>query len=40
MKARKNDLQTTVIPNRGHIPLLTEPASLAALEPFLRKTAG
>ncbi len=36
MKARKADLETAEIPNRGHIPLLTEPASLAALEPFLK----
>jgi len=37
MKRRKPDLDTAVIPNRGHIPLLNEPASLKALQPFLER---
>ncbi len=40
MKARKGDLERVEIPNRGHIPLLTEPESLAALEPFLKRVCA
>ena len=35
MRARHNDLQVAEIPNRGHAPTLTEPASLAAIDIFL-----
>lgn len=40
MKARKPDLQTAEIPNRGHIPRLDEPASLAAIGAFLDRLDG
>ncbi len=33
----KPDLKTAVIPNRGHAPLLDEPASLAAIDTFLEQ---
>jgi len=33
----KADLISTVIPNRGHAPLLYEPASLAAIDSFLKQ---
>jgi len=37
MTAVKPDLKTAVIPNRGHAPLLDEPASLAAIDAFLEQ---
>lgn len=37
MKARKPDLQVAPIPNRGHVPLLNEPESLAAIDEFLER---
>jgi pimeloyl-ACP methyl ester carboxylesterase len=35
MLRRKPDLQVAEIPNRGHAPTLTEPASLVAIDAFL-----
>ena len=35
MQRRKPDLQVAGIPNRGHAPTLTEPASLVAIDAFL-----
>lgn len=35
MSTVKPELQSAVIPNRGHAPLLNEPASLAAIDTFL-----
>jgi pimeloyl-ACP methyl ester carboxylesterase len=35
MQRRKPDLQVAEIPNRGHAPTLTEPASLVAIDAFL-----
>jgi len=35
MRSRKPDLQVAEIPNRGHAPTLTEPASLSAIDTFL-----
>jgi len=35
MKKRKPDLQTIVVPGRGHCPMLTEPVARAAIDPFL-----
>lgn len=35
MRARKPDLLTTVVPRRGHVPLLDEPESLAAIDAIL-----
>lgn len=40
MKARKPDLQAAEVPNRGHIPRLDEPASLAAIGLFLDRLDG
>ena len=39
MKARKPDLNVVPIPNRGHVPLLDEPESLAAIDAFLERVA-
>ncbi len=36
MRTRKPDLQTVTVPNRGHTPLLDEPAALEAIDTFLR----
>jgi len=36
MAAVKPDLKHTTIPNRGHVPLLDEPASLTAIDAFLK----
>jgi pimeloyl-ACP methyl ester carboxylesterase len=38
MTTVKPDLQSAVIPNRGHAPLLFEPESLAAIDNFLEQT--
>jgi pimeloyl-ACP methyl ester carboxylesterase len=38
MTTVKPDLQSAVIPNRGHAPLLFEPESLAAIDSFLEQT--
>lgn len=35
MKSRKPDLTAVTIPNRGHVPLLNEPESVAAIDRFL-----
>jgi pimeloyl-ACP methyl ester carboxylesterase len=35
MKRRKPDLETVTVPDRGHNPLLDEPAALAAIDSFL-----
>lgn len=35
MRARKPDLVTAVVPRRGHVPLLDEPESLAAIDTIL-----
>lgn len=35
MRARKPDLVTAVVPRRGHVPLLDEPESLAAIDAIL-----
>jgi pimeloyl-ACP methyl ester carboxylesterase len=35
MQRRKPDLVTVTVPDRGHCPLLDEPASVAALDAFL-----
>lgn len=35
MHARKPDLQSVEIPNRGHVPLLDEPESLSAIDRFI-----
>jgi pimeloyl-ACP methyl ester carboxylesterase len=35
MAARRSDLQTAEIPNRGHAPMLDEPEALAAIRRFL-----
>ena len=35
MQERKPDLITAVIPRRGHVPLLDEPESLAAIDAVL-----
>jgi pimeloyl-ACP methyl ester carboxylesterase len=37
MVARKPDLEVTVVPNRGHAPLLTEPAAVKAIEALLAR---
>jgi pimeloyl-ACP methyl ester carboxylesterase len=37
MRSRKADLQVAQIPRRGHAPTLTEPASIAAIDVFLRQ---
>ena len=37
MKARKNDIDVVAVANRGHVPLLDEPESVAAIEQFLEK---
>lgn len=37
MAVVKPDLKTAVIPNRGHAPLLDEPASMAAIDAFLEQ---
>lgn len=37
MQARKPDLQVATIPRRGHVPLLDEPESLAAIDAFLAR---
>ena len=37
MAIAKPDLKSAVIPNRGHAPLLDEPASLAAIDTFLEQ---
>ena len=39
MKASAPALQTVVVPGIGHAPMLTEPASMAAIEGFLRELA-
>lgn len=35
MEARRPDLETVTVPNRGHVPQLDEPAALTAIERFL-----
>lgn len=40
MKARRADLQTVEIANRGHAPLLDEPEALAAIKGFLARLEG
>ena len=35
MAAAKPDLVRVTVPNRGHVPLLTEPECVAALDDFL-----
>ena len=37
MTARKPDLEVVPVPNRGHVPLLDEPACLAAIDEFLQR---
>lgn len=37
MRAKKPDLKVVEIPDRGHVPLLDEPASLAAIDTFLEQ---
>ena len=37
MQARKPDLEVTVVPNRGHAPLLDEPAAIAAIDVLLAR---
>ncbi len=37
MKARKEDLEVVVVPNRGHVPLLNEPECLMAIDSFLEE---
>ncbi len=37
MQARKPDLDVTVVPNRGHAPLLNEPAAVAAIDALLAR---
>ena len=37
MHARKSDLTVVEIPNRGHVPLLDEPESLAGIHDLLAK---
>jgi pimeloyl-ACP methyl ester carboxylesterase len=39
MRVTKPDLKSTVIPNRGHAPLLDEPESLTAIDDFLKNLA-
>ncbi|MEQ8206251.1 MAG: alpha/beta hydrolase [Woeseia sp.] len=39
MKQRKADLQHVVVPDRGHVPLLNEAASLEAIDHFLENLA-
>ncbi|MDA0369174.1 MAG: alpha/beta hydrolase [Proteobacteria bacterium] len=39
MKRRKPDLKTTIVPGRGHCPMLTEPQALAAIDSFLAAIA-
>lgn len=36
MTARKSDLEVVLIPDRGHVPLLNEAVSVAAIDKFLR----
>ena len=36
MKARKPDLATVEVPNRGHAPILNEPAAVDAIATFLK----
>jgi len=35
MQAGKPDLEVVTVPERGHVPLLDEPAALAAIDRFL-----
>jgi hypothetical protein len=35
MRREKPDLLTLTVPNRGHVPLLNEPAVIAAVDRFL-----
>ncbi len=37
MQARKPDLQVVEVPNRGHVPLLDEPESVAGIDELLAK---
>jgi pimeloyl-ACP methyl ester carboxylesterase len=37
MAAEKPDLERLVVPDRGHVPLLTEPPCLAAIDAFLER---
>jgi len=39
MKQQKPDLQHAVVPDRGHVPILNEAASLEAIDHFLEKLA-
>lgn len=39
MQARKPDLEVVTIPNRGHVPLLDETESVAAIDRFLNSLA-
>jgi pimeloyl-ACP methyl ester carboxylesterase len=39
MKTAKPDLDVVPVPNRGHVPLLDEPESLAAINEFLKRVA-
>ncbi|WP_420556371.1 alpha/beta fold hydrolase [Roseovarius sp.] len=39
MQTRHPDMITTVVPNRGHVPFLDEPQSLAAIRQLLRAAA-
>ena len=39
MKRRRPDLITAEVPDRGHVPFLDEPESLAAIRSFLGRTA-
>ena len=39
MVARKPDLKVVPVPNRGHVPLLDEPESLAAIDAFMEQVS-
>lgn len=39
MRVAKPDLEVVPVADRGHVPLLDEPASLSAIDAFLRKVA-
>jgi pimeloyl-ACP methyl ester carboxylesterase len=40
MQREKPDLVSLTLPNRGHVPLLDEPESLAAIDAFLERVVG
>ncbi|MFK8012867.1 MAG: alpha/beta fold hydrolase, partial [Marinicellaceae bacterium] len=37
MHSRNQNLKSAIIPNRGHVPLLNEEASLTAIDAFFKR---